>query len=270
MNTTGSREIAMAPTTILVLKRAPSCSLLRSAQRRTTERVRIKKKTSAAAVMKLETANRAILARQLPGSNGMSSDPKVKTAARSRESRMPPIARLQRCLGWSELMWRLWSFLVRAATTTPTTDPATGPTRIPSARGAVNPSIAPLASWTAKAISAGTRRSVVRVGGRSACRCERSEREIHYTVRRRAKDYARIIGGRLHNRALRRRRRGARACDVCRRPPRRRDVLRRKEEWSRRFPGRCRARREVVGARCLWARETFWRERLDIRGGGRW
>src|ERR1035438_8830577 len=104
MKTTGRRDSAMAPTTILVLNRAPNCSLLRSAHKRTTERVRIKKKTKAAAVIKLETANRAILARQLPGSNGTSSDPKVKTAASSSDSSTPPIARLQRCLGCSELI----------------------------------------------------------------------------------------------------------------------------------------------------------------------
>jgi hypothetical protein len=56
MKTTGKREMATAPTTILVLKRAPSCSRLRSAQRRRTVRETIKAKTISAAVMNEETA----------------------------------------------------------------------------------------------------------------------------------------------------------------------------------------------------------------------
>ncbi len=82
MKTMGSSDRAMAPTTILVLKRAPSCSLLRSAQRRKTVRVRISPKTNSAAVMKLETAYSAMASRQFPGSKGTAREPGALIAAR--------------------------------------------------------------------------------------------------------------------------------------------------------------------------------------------
>src|SRR5579859_616731 len=104
MKMIGSREMAIAPTTILVLKRAPSCSRLDSAHKRRTVRPRMRPKTKSAAVIKLETAYKGIKARQLFGSNGTSSEPKVKTAANSRVSRMPPMTRLQRCLESRRLM----------------------------------------------------------------------------------------------------------------------------------------------------------------------
>ena len=99
MNSTGSKDKAIAPTTILVLKRAPSCSLLRSAQRRSTVRVRIRRKTSSAAVIRLESAYSAIASRQFFGSNGTSSEPNVNTAASSRVSSAAPIPKVQRCFG---------------------------------------------------------------------------------------------------------------------------------------------------------------------------
>jgi hypothetical protein len=49
-------------------------------------------------VMKLETAYKGIKVRQLLGSNGTCSEPKVKTAASSSVSRLPPRTKLQRCL----------------------------------------------------------------------------------------------------------------------------------------------------------------------------
>src|SRR5579871_1302818 len=99
MNTTGKSERAIAPTTILVLNREPSWSLLRSAQRRRMVRVRIRPKTRSAAVMKLETEYSPMTARQLPGLNGTSSEPKVNMAARRRVMAMPPMTRVQRCRG---------------------------------------------------------------------------------------------------------------------------------------------------------------------------
>ncbi len=96
--------MAIAPTTIFVLKRAPSCSRLVSAHRRKTVRPKIRPKTNSAAVIKLETAYKGINVRQLLGSNGTSSEPKVKTAARSRVSRTPPMSKLHRCLESRRLM----------------------------------------------------------------------------------------------------------------------------------------------------------------------
>src|ERR1700690_1155089 len=267
MNTTGSRESAMAPTTILVLKRAPSWSLLRSAQRRTTERTRMRPKTRAAAVIKLETANSESLARQLPGSNGTSSEPKVKTAARSRDSRIPPIARLQRCLGGCGLMWGRWSFLATYPVMTPGTAPMKAATKIQPKAAAPNRRFVPLALPAAET-SAGIRRSAVLAAGRSACRCERSERGIHYTARRREKGCARRVAGLVRNRALGVQGHGVRGCAACRRPPQKRGDGRRREEWNRRFPDRCRARREVARAGWNWARETFWPTSPDTAGGG--
>src|SRR5580693_6154421 len=104
MKTMGSSEIAIAPTTIFVLKRAPSCSRLVSAHKRKTVRPRIRPKTRSAAVMKLETAYNGANERQLFGSNGTSSEPKVKTAASSKVNRIPPVAKLHRCLESRRLM----------------------------------------------------------------------------------------------------------------------------------------------------------------------
>jgi hypothetical protein len=56
MKMIGKSEMAIAPTTIFVLKRAPSCSLLRSTQSRTAVRNRMSRNTRNAAVMKLDTA----------------------------------------------------------------------------------------------------------------------------------------------------------------------------------------------------------------------
>src|SRR5271168_4360424 len=104
MKMIGSSEIAIAPTTIFVLNRAPSCSRLVSAHKRKTVRPRMRPKTRSAAVMKLETAYKGISVRQLFGSNGTSSEPNVKTAASRRVSRLPPITKLQRCLESRRLM----------------------------------------------------------------------------------------------------------------------------------------------------------------------
>src|SRR5579864_9453774 len=110
MKIIGSSEMAIAPTTIFVLKRAPSCSRLVSAHKRKTVRPRIRPKTSRAAVIKLETAYNGANERQLFGSKGTSSDPNVKTAARSRVNRVPPMARVQRCLESRRLMLGIPSF----------------------------------------------------------------------------------------------------------------------------------------------------------------
>src|SRR6266849_1852382 len=104
MKMIGRREIAIAPTTIFVLNRAPSCSRPRSAQSRRMVRARIRPKTRKAAVMKLETAYSTITARQLFGSSGTVRDPNVKTAASSSVRRIPPMARPQLCFLSNRLM----------------------------------------------------------------------------------------------------------------------------------------------------------------------
>ncbi len=104
MKMIGNSEMAIAPTTIFVLKRAPNCSRLLSVQSLSAVRTRMRLKTRKAAVIKLDTANNAIMARQLFGSNGTSSDPNVNTAARSKARSIPPMARPQRCLLSKRLM----------------------------------------------------------------------------------------------------------------------------------------------------------------------
>ncbi len=104
MKMIGRREIAIAPTTIFVLNRAPSCSRPRSAQSRRMVRARMRPKTRKAAVMKLETAYSTITARQLFGSSGTVRDPNVKTAASSSVRRIPPMARPQLCFLSNRLM----------------------------------------------------------------------------------------------------------------------------------------------------------------------
>ncbi len=86
----------MAPRTIFDLKRAPSCSRLRSAQRRKVLRTRTSAKTMSSAVMKDETAYNVRTSRQVRGWNGASSEPSVKTAASSRVRMMPPTMRRSR------------------------------------------------------------------------------------------------------------------------------------------------------------------------------
>src|SRR6266436_1647193 len=138
----------MAPTTILVLKRAPSCSLLRSAQRRSTVRVRIRRKTSRAAVIKVETVYRAMASRQLLGSKGTSSEPNVNTAESSSVRSAAPIPNVQRCFGSSELIEK------------PASSAAEGNAR-------------------------GTHCSEDCLFGNTPFRCEQSGHEIHYTAGRR-------------------------------------------------------------------------------------
>src|SRR5579885_1189039 len=98
MKRIGRRERPMAPTTILVLKRAPNCLRLRSIQRRKMVRPRMRRKMSRAAVIKEETAKRGRRTRQLCGSKGTSKEPKVKTAARKSVRTMPASIRRSRCL----------------------------------------------------------------------------------------------------------------------------------------------------------------------------
>src|SRR5260370_6550018 len=108
MKMIGKRQRAIAPTTIFVFKRAPNCSRLLSVQSLSAVRTRMRLKTRKAAVIKLDTANNAIMARQLFGSNGTSSDPNVNTAARSKARSIPPTVRAQRCLASIRLMtWPL-------------------------------------------------------------------------------------------------------------------------------------------------------------------
>src|SRR6266446_501924 len=59
MKMMGRSEMAMAPTTILVLNRAPSCPLLRSAHNLKVVRARMRPKTRNEAVIKIELHCRA-------------------------------------------------------------------------------------------------------------------------------------------------------------------------------------------------------------------
>src|SRR6202040_655391 len=151
-------------TTILVLKRAPSCSLLRSAQRRSTVRAGNRNKRRSAAVIKIETAYSAMASRQFFGSNGTSSEPNVNTAASSRVSSAAPIPRVQRCFGSSELI--------------------------------ENP-----ASLAVRKNAADTRCSEDCDCGNTPCRCEQSGRGIHYTVARHLKGCVQRAGGFLRRSA---------------------------------------------------------------------
>src|ERR1700732_898432 len=150
MNSTGSKDKAIAPTTILVLKRAPSCSLLRSAQRRRTVRIKISPKTNRAAVTKLDTERSARVSRQFFGSKGTSSEPNVNTAASSNASNAAPMPKVQRCFGSSELI-----------------------------RKPVSPAV--------KKNAADSRCSEDCECGNTPCRCEQSGRGTHYTAARRPK-----------------------------------------------------------------------------------
>src|SRR6266404_4917859 len=189
MKSTGSSDRAMAPTTILVLKRAPSCSLLRSAHRRSTVRVRIKRKTSSAAVMKVETVYNAMASRQLLGSKGTSSEPNVNTAESSSVRSAAPIPSVQRCFGSSELIEK------------------------PESRAA-------------EKSAAGIHCSEDCVCGNTPCRCERSRREIHYTVPHALAGYVRRPCEFLRNPALRWPLDGARGSAAYRRRPRIRNACR--------------------------------------------
>src|SRR5262249_49044204 len=100
----GRREMAMAPMTILVLKRAPSCCLLRSAKNRKVVRPRIKRKTRSAAVTKVETTKNGAISPQLRASKGTSSEPRVKTAASRRVRRIPATITRQRGADFAVLM----------------------------------------------------------------------------------------------------------------------------------------------------------------------
>src|SRR6266849_2742752 len=220
MNTMGSSDKAMAPMTILVLKRAPSCSLLRSAQRRKTVRVRIRPKTRSAAVVKLETAYSAMASRQFFGWNGTSREPKVKTAARSSASSAAPMPRVQRCFGSSELIMEPESF--------------------PAGKHA-----------------AGTHRNEDCSRGNVPCRYERSGRGIHYTAARREGGCSRRGDGFLRRSAAERRVDDARACAAYRRQPRRPGARRHRGEWNPRFRGRCRGQRGAVGAEQAYLCGTF-------------
>src|ERR1700756_2351414 len=162
MKSTGSSDRAMAPTTILVLKRAPSCSLLRSAQRRRTVRIRIMKNTRKAAVIKLETAYSGNSCRQFPGSKGTSSEPNVNTAASNNVSSAAPIPKVQRCFGSSELI----------------EEPA---------------------SRAVERSAAGTLCSEDCECGNTPCRCEQSERDIHYTALRLRTGCVQRVRGSRHN-----------------------------------------------------------------------
>src|SRR5258708_6397905 len=64
----------------------------------------ISRKTMNTAVMTQETAYRARFSRQVRGSKGVSSEPSVKTAARSRVSTTPATTRRRRWLEVVEVM----------------------------------------------------------------------------------------------------------------------------------------------------------------------
>src|SRR6516165_3067651 len=154
MKITGRSETAIAPKTIFVLKRAPSCSRLRSVKSRTMLRVRISPKTSSAAVIKLETAYRAITSRQELGSIGTSSEPSVNTAASRRGTRIPPTAKRVRVLEVDGLM------------------------RFPSRSQA---EIFAARNW----------RNGLHALGSIPCRCEQSRRDTRCRERGRGEDFAR-------------------------------------------------------------------------------
>src|SRR4029077_6360385 len=202
MNSTGSSDNAMAPTTILVLKRAPSCSLLRSAQRRSTVRVRISRKTRRAAVIKLETAYSAMASRQFLGSKGTSSEPNVNTAASSRARRAAPMPKVQRCFRSSELI--------------------------------KNPE-----SRAAERSAADTHCNEDCVCGNTPCRCEQSGRGIHYTAARRQESCVQRAGGFLRNSAPAWRARAAQAVGGGRRQQRIQGAGPHREGWSPPFPDQC-------------------------------
>src|ERR1700730_1918264 len=221
MNSTGSNDKAMAPTTILVLKRAPSCSLLRSAQRRSTVRVRIKRKTSRAAVIMLETAYRAIASRQFFGSKGTSSEPNVNTAASSNVASAAPMPNVQRCFGSSELIEK-------------------------PALPAVEKN------------AAGIRSSEDCECGSTPCRCEQSGRGIHYTAARHVKGCVQRAGGFLRRSVQAWQVDAVPAAAACRRRLRIPGALPHRAGWSPPFAGQCHVRREVSRAAPLWAFETFF------------
>src|ERR1700758_3341937 len=102
--TRGSSDTAMAPRTILVLKRDPSCSARRSIHRRTRARPRMSPKTRSAATINVFTAKRTIFSPQVRGSNGTLSEPRVITAASRRAKRTPPRTRNSRELRGESLI----------------------------------------------------------------------------------------------------------------------------------------------------------------------
>src|SRR6266853_4957908 len=183
MNSTGNSDRAIAPTTILVLNRAPSCSLLRSVHRRSTVRVKMSRKTSRAAVIKLETAYRAIASRQLLGAKDTSSDPNVNTAESSRVRSAATMPNVQRCFGSSEL-------------------------------------IARPASSAAEGNEGGTHCSEDCLFGNTPFRCEQSGRGIHYTAARRSEGCVQKVGGFPRNCAPARPTHVSPAYAACKRPRR--------------------------------------------------
>src|SRR6267154_3014785 len=183
MNSTGKSERPIAPTTILVLKRAPSCSLLRSVHRRRTVRIRMSPKTRRAAVTKLDTERSAIVSRQFFGSNGTSSEPNVKTAASSKARSAAPVPKVQRCFGSSELIERC-------------------------------------ASSAAEGNAGDTHCSEDCLFGNTPFHCEQSGRGIHYTATRRWEGCVQKVGGFLRNCAPARSGHVSPAYAACTRPPR--------------------------------------------------
>src|SRR2546423_13829693 len=202
MKSTGSSDKAMAPTTILVLNRAPSCSLLRSAHSRNAVRTRIRRKTSKEAVTKLETANSAILTRQFPGSNGTSREPNVKTAPKRNVSSAPPIPRLQRCLFSRGLMAK---------------------PHFPAAMAGV-----------------GTPRSAERADDNRSFLYGRSGREIHCTNVRPLGVDSQTVPECRHSGSFGRRVHGVREVVVHKHRPRKQDGHPRREEWNPRSRGQFR------------------------------
>src|SRR5258707_11459136 len=118
--------------------------------------------------------------RQFLGSKGTSSEPKVNTAASNRVRSAAPMPKVHRCFGSSELI--------------------------------ENPE-----SRAAEGIAADIRCNADCACGHTPCRCERSERGIHYTVARPERGCSRRAGEFLRRSVAKWRDDAARACGACRR-----------------------------------------------------
>src|ERR1700683_91500 len=86
----GSREMPMAPRTILVRKRDPSAPPARSAAMRIRERIRTREKTRKARKAKAERAKRRMKEEVSSGWMGARREPRVKRAAARRTMESPP------------------------------------------------------------------------------------------------------------------------------------------------------------------------------------
>src|SRR6516162_3040360 len=226
MKITGRSEMAIAPNTIFVLKRAPSCSRLRSVKSRTMLRVRISPKTSSAAVIKLETAYRAMTARHELGSIGTSSEPSMNTAASRSVTRMPPTAKRVRVFDVDGLI----GF------------PSRSQAEIFATRNGCNELHAP---------------------GSTPCRCERSKRDIHCRAPGLGAGFARTSAESPRRFPSRLPDCAAPGSALYRHPRQTRGDYRRRAELNRRSPGQSRGSRGVVRAGLGLVFGTSCRVNLD-------